>query len=109
MIRMMCGVAVVCLATAVTGCTQSNPLLGKWVLSSGEKGCNTAMVFTAKTQSFTWRGSTSSAPAAGYVVQKGKVIVGGTPGVIETFTYVFTDANTISQPNMSGGCVWKRE
>ncbi len=103
------GVAGVVFGLAVAACGQSNPLLGTWGLSSGEKGCNVTMVFQPKLQSFTWRGSTSSAPVTGYVVQKNKVIVGGTPGVIETFSYTFVDKDTISQPNMSGGCVWKRK
>jgi hypothetical protein len=92
-----------------TSCAQTNPLLGHWVLSSGPSGCNTQITFTAHHQDFTWRGSTSGAPVTGYVVQPGRVIVGGSPGVIETFTYVVVDANTISQPTSSTPCVWKRQ
>ena len=87
---------------------KGNPLLGTWVLKSGPKGCNTRMVFTANHKDFTWRGSTSGAPVSGYVVKPGSVIVGGSPGVIETFTYVIVDANTVKQPTSSDPCVWKR-
>ena len=108
-VRVLWGVAGVWLVASVAGCAQSNPLLGRWVLSSGDVGCNQVMVFGPKTQSFTWRGSTSSAPVTGYVVEKGKVVVGGSPGVIETFSYEFIDATTIHQPNMNGKCVWKKQ
>lgn len=108
-VRACCGVAGLWLGMCVAGCAQSNPLVGRWVLSSGDPGCNQVMVFGAKMQSFTWRGRTSSAPVSGYVVEKQKVVVGGSPGVIETFAYEFIDAKTIHQPNMGGKCVWKKE
>jgi hypothetical protein len=97
-----------CLVASAAGCSESNPLIGRWQLLSGAPGCNQAMDFKSTAQSMTFRGATSSAPVSGYVVDQGKVIVGGSPGVIGTFTYEFKDANTIHQPNMSGACVWKR-
>jgi hypothetical protein len=101
---------VVTAATIGSGCArgESNPLLGSWKLSSGPAGCNTKMVFTANHQEFTWRGSTSGAPVTGYLVKPGSVVVGGSPGVIETFTYVVVDKNTVRQPTSSSPCVWTR-
>ena len=100
--------ATLCLLAAGTACAESNPLLGRWKLVSGERGCNQAMHFEAAKQSMTSRGNTSGAPVSGYVVEKSRVIVGGTPGVIGTFSYDFKDGDTIHQPQMSGACVWKR-
>ncbi len=83
-------------------------LLGQWHLKSGASGCNTKMVFGANHQDMTWRGQTSGAPVSGYVVSGDSIIVGGSPGVIETFSYKVFDHNNIGQPHMSGGCVWSR-
>jgi hypothetical protein len=85
-----------------------NFLLGSWHLKAGASGCNTRIVFAPKHQDFTWRGQTSGAPVSGYVISGDSIIVGGAPGVIETFSYKVFDGNTIGQPQMSGGCVWSR-
>ena len=83
-------------------------LLGSWHLKSGASGCNERLAFTADHQDMTSHGATSGAPVSGYVVSGQTIIVGGSPGVIETFSYTVVDANTISQPQMAGACVWSR-
>ena len=85
-----------------------NFLLGSWHRTAGASGCNQKMVFSAHHQDLTWRGSTSGAPVSGYVASGDTIIVGGTPGVAETFSYKVVNANTIAQPQMAGGCVWSR-
>jgi hypothetical protein len=37
------------------------------------------------------------------------IILGGSPGVMETFKYAVMNGKTIAQPRMSGGCVWTRD
>ena len=86
----------------------ANFLLGSWHRTAGASGCNQKMIFSARHQDITWRGSTSGAPVSGYVVSGDTIIVGGTPGVVETFSYKVVNANTIAQPQMAGGCVWSR-
>ncbi len=96
-------------AAQSAGANLSNTfLLGAWHLKSGESGCNERLVFTADHQDMTSHGATSGAPVSGYVVSGQTIIVGGSPGVIETFSYTVVDDNTISQPQMSGACVWSR-
>ena len=83
--KIVCVIAVLLVGVAeACGGQPTNLLLGKWKMTSGETGCNTAMTFAAKSATQTsWDAKTSTIPVT---------YVAGDPTKFPATVYVMTDA-----------------
>lgn len=103
--------AVSCLAPAQTVNPGNNPLLGRWVYSSGgigKYGCAKTRTFSPKAQTFEFQGSILTRDVHAYAVSGKTIYVQEHTGSGGTVAYEMVSPNEMMDTIGTGACHWKR-